>query len=101
MAAAEVPDARARDMLTAVGEILANALSPWRRRTGGARRAGGTALRLRGVKNHGAGIDDPLAGYLPPHQGHAQGAGLWVARQMTDRLEMISTSHGLTARLWI
>ena len=53
------------------------------------------------MSDHGAGLDDPLAGYLPPRQGYAHGAGLWVARQMTDRLEMISTSQGLTTRLWI
>jgi anti-sigma regulatory factor (Ser/Thr protein kinase) len=100
MAAAEVPDARAGDMLTAVGEILANA----HRHGGGVRavRAGRVGQHfVCEVSDHGAGIDDPLAGYLPPHQGHAQGAGLWVARQMTDRLEMTSTSHGLTTRLWI
>ena len=100
MAAAEVPDARAQDMLTAVGEVLANA----HRHGGGARavRAGRVGQHfVCEVSDHGAGLDDPLAGYLPPHQGHAHGAGLWVARQMTDRLEMISTSHGLTTRLWI
>jgi predicted nicotinamide N-methyase len=41
-----------------------------------------------------------LAGYLPPRPGHPGGAGLWVARQMTRRLEMTSSSRGLTTRLW-
>ena len=100
MAAAEVPDARAQDMLTAVGEVLANA----HRHGAGARavRAGRVGQHfVCEVSDHGAGLDDPLAGYLPPHKGHARGAGLWVARQMTDRVEMISTSQGLTTRLWI
>lgn len=100
MAAAAIPDARAQDLLTAVGEILANA----HRHGGGVRavRAGRVGQHfVCEVSDHGAGFDDPLAGYLPPHPGHAQGAGLWVARQMTDRLEMICTAHGLTTRLWI
>jgi hypothetical protein len=53
------------------------------------------------ISDHGAGLDDPLAGYLPPHSGHARGAGLWVARQMTRRVDMVSSSLGLTTRLWI
>jgi anti-sigma regulatory factor (Ser/Thr protein kinase) len=100
MVAAQVRDAKAQDMLRAVGEVLANA----HRHGGGVRavRAGRVAQHfVCEVSDHGAGLDDPLAGYLPPHQGHAQGAGLWVVRQLTDRLEMISTSHGLTTRLWI
>jgi hypothetical protein len=52
------------------------------------------------ISDHGPGLDDPLAGYLPPHPGHARGAGLWVARQMTRRLAMTSSSRGLTTRLW-
>jgi anti-sigma regulatory factor (Ser/Thr protein kinase) len=100
MAAAEVPDADAFDMLTAVGEVMANA-----------HRHGSGARRLRigrvgehfvcEVSDHGAGLDDPLAGYLPPRPGNGRGAGLWVARQMTRRLEMISSFRGLTTRLWV
>jgi hypothetical protein len=29
------------------------------------------------------------------------GAGLWIARQLTSRLEMRSSADGLTAWLWI
>jgi anti-sigma regulatory factor (Ser/Thr protein kinase) len=100
MAVAEVPEERAHNMLIAVGEVLANA----HRHGGGAR-----ALRIGRVgsqfvceiSDHGGGLDDPLAGYLPPHSGHARGAGLWVARQMTRRVDMVSSSLGLTTRLWV
>jgi anti-sigma regulatory factor (Ser/Thr protein kinase) len=51
------------------------------------------------IADHGPGLDDPLAGYLPPRPG--RGAGLWVARQLTRRLEMLSSERGLTTRLWI
>ena len=99
MTAADVPDDRAQRMLAAAGEILANA----HRHGGGVR-----GMRVGRVGEHfvceisdrGPGLDDPLAGHLPPHPGHGGGAGLWVARQATTRLEMLSTERGLTARLW-
>lgn len=49
----------------------------------------------------GAGLVDQVAQYLPPHPANGRGAGRWVARQMTTRLDMISTSRGLTTRLWV
>jgi anti-sigma regulatory factor (Ser/Thr protein kinase) len=100
MAAAEVPDADAFNMLSALGEVLANA----HRHGSGARalRIGRVGERfVCEVSDHGAGLDDPLVGYLPPRPGNGGGAGLWVARQMTRRLEMTSSSRGLTTRLWV
>ncbi|MEA2319320.1 MAG: hypothetical protein QOD44_3509 [Solirubrobacteraceae bacterium] len=100
MAAVKVPDPHAGDMLVAVGEVLANA----HRHGGGVRtlRIGRVGRQfVCEVSDHGPGLDDPLAGYLPPRAGHARGAGLWVARQMTRRLEMLSSERGLTTRLWI
>jgi anti-sigma regulatory factor (Ser/Thr protein kinase) len=98
LSAAEVPDAGAENMLIAAGEVLANA----HRHGGGVRdmrvgRAGGRFVCE--IADHGPGLDDPLAGYLPPRPGHS--AGLWVARQLTRRLEMRSTERGLTTRLWV
>jgi anti-sigma regulatory factor (Ser/Thr protein kinase) len=98
LAAAEVPDAAAQDMLLAAGEVVANA----HRYGNGVRalRIGRVGARfVCEVADHGPGLDEPLAGYLPPRAGH--GAGLWVARQLTRRLEMISTERGLTTRLWV
>ena len=97
MSAAELSDTESRGMLIATGEVLANA------QTYG---CGVRALRVGPVgerfvceiADHGPGLDDPLAGYLPPRPG--RGAGLWLARQLTRRLEMISTQRGLTTRLW-
>jgi hypothetical protein len=98
MTAAGVPDAVAPDLLMAAGEILANA-----HRYGGGVRAvrygSANARFVCEIADHGSGLDDPLAGYLPPRPGH--GAGLWVARQLTRRLEMVSTERGLTTRLWV
>jgi anti-sigma regulatory factor (Ser/Thr protein kinase) len=97
MSAAGIPDAAADDMLLASGEVLANA----HRYGSGVRavRIGRVGERfVCEVADHGSGLDEPLAGYLPPRPG--RGAGLWVARQLTSRLEMISTDRGLTTRLW-
>src|SRR3954464_13656096 len=43
------------------------------------------------ISDHGPG--DPLVGYIPPHPGNGRGSGLWVARQLTERLEMISSDR--------
>jgi anti-sigma regulatory factor (Ser/Thr protein kinase) len=98
MTAAEVSDGDARELLIATGEVLANA----HHYGGGVRslrigRAGDGFVCE--IADHGPGLDDPLAGYLPPRPG--RGAGLWVARQLTRRLEMISSERGLTTRLWV
>ena len=76
-----------------------------------AQRHGGETLSVRvgrvgdrfvcEVSDDGPGIDDPLAGFLPPRPGHADGAGLWVARQLTRQLEVVPSSHGASVRLWV
>jgi anti-sigma regulatory factor (Ser/Thr protein kinase) len=100
MAADGVPEQPARDMLLAAGEVFTNARSH-----GG----GATSLRVGRVGTHfvceiadgGAGLDDPLAGYLPPRPSQRSGAGLWVARQATSATELLRPAGGgLTVRLW-
>jgi anti-sigma regulatory factor (Ser/Thr protein kinase) len=100
MAVAGVPDAAARNMLLAAGEVFTNA-----RQHGG----GVTSVQVGRVGTHfvceiadaGAGLDDPLAGYLPPRPAQPSGAGLWVARQVTSALELLRPeAGGLTVRLW-
>ena len=100
MAATGVPDVAARDMLLAASEVFNNA-----RQHGG----GATALAVGRVGTHfvceisdaGAGLDDPLAGYLPPRLAQRGSAGLWIARQATSAVELLrSDAGGLTVRLW-
>ena len=100
MASEAVPGHAARSMLLAAGEIFTNA-----RQHGG----GATSLSVGRVGTHfvceiadaGAGLDDPLAGYLPPRPAQRSGAGLWVARQSTSSLELLHPDGGgLTVRLW-
>lgn len=99
LAAAGVCESEAEDMVVATGEVLSNA-----------QRHGGECVSVRvgrvgdrfvcEVSDDGPGIDDPLAGFLPPRPGHASGAGLWVARQLTRQLELVPSPHGFSVRLW-
>lgn len=100
LGAAAVPPLEAESMLVAAGEVLANA-----------RRHGGDTVSVQvgrvgerfvcEVSDDGQGIDDPLAGFLPPRPGHDDGAGLWVARQLTRQLELLRSPNGATVRLWV
>jgi anti-sigma regulatory factor (Ser/Thr protein kinase) len=97
---ARAPHARVMDMLVAANEVFENA-----------RRHGGGASRVRAglvdgwfvceIEDRGPGLDDPLAGYLPPRPEHARGSGLWVARRLVRRLELLHNTPGLTVRLWL
>jgi MEDS: MEthanogen/methylotroph, DcmR Sensory domain/Histidine kinase-like ATPase domain len=100
LAAEAVPAPRARDLLVAAGEVFANA----ERYGNGVRslRAGRAGeCFVCEVKDAGSGLDDALAGYLPPAPLAPHGSGLWIARQLTSRLELSSAPDGLTVRLWI
>jgi anti-sigma regulatory factor (Ser/Thr protein kinase) len=98
LAAEDVAEARALDMLVAGTEVAANAV----RHGGGIRevRAGRAAGRfVCEVVDRGAGIDDPVAGYLAPREG--TGSGLWIARRLTWRLEWFHAPRGFTVRVWL
>jgi anti-sigma regulatory factor (Ser/Thr protein kinase) len=99
LAAAGVSESEAEDMVVAAGEVLSNA-----------QRHGGEGVSVRvgrvddrfvcEVSDDGPGIDDPLAGFLPPRPGHADGAGLWVARQLTQQVDIVPSPHRFSVRLW-
>jgi anti-sigma regulatory factor (Ser/Thr protein kinase) len=88
------------DLVAAVAEVAANGLIHGR-----------PPVRVRiwltptrvlcTVTDHGPGFDDPLAGYPPRYTSnpHHAGAGLWLARQTCDRLDMTTTPDGFTVRL--
>jgi anti-sigma regulatory factor (Ser/Thr protein kinase) len=86
------------DMLLAGTEIATNALT----HGGGVAavrvgRAGGRFVCE--IVDRGPGFDDPTAGYIPPRRG--VGTGLWVARQLTWRIEFFHAGPGFTARIWL
>jgi anti-sigma regulatory factor (Ser/Thr protein kinase) len=90
---------RATELLTASVEVLVNA----ERHGGGLRglRAGRAGDRfVCEITDAGPGLDDPFAGYMPPRR-RADPVGLWTARQLTTRLDLLSSDSGLTVRLWI
>jgi anti-sigma regulatory factor (Ser/Thr protein kinase) len=100
MTSADVPADQAANLLAAAGEAAANAQDHGN---------GLRALRAGRLDGHfvceltdnGPGIDDPLVGHLPPRPGSHACSGLWVARQLTSRLEFLAASGGgMTTRLW-
>jgi anti-sigma regulatory factor (Ser/Thr protein kinase) len=100
LAADGLPAGRARDLLVAAREVLSNAESYGN---------GVQTLRVGRVeeqfvceiKDAGAGFDDPLAGFLPPIPLQTQGTGLWIARQLTARLELHREPDGFVVRFWV
>jgi anti-sigma regulatory factor (Ser/Thr protein kinase) len=87
-------------MLVAAGEVLANAGRHGREPV--SVRVGRVGVRFAcEVSDGGPGIGDPLVGYVPPRPGHVEGAGLWVARQLTRQVELVSSPQGFSVRLWI
>ncbi len=96
--AEKVPEAKAVDMLVAGTEIAANAV----RHGGGIEdvRVGSAHGRfVCEVVDRGSGFDDPVAGYLAPREG--TGSGLWIARQLTWRVEYFHSPRGFTVRIWL
>jgi anti-sigma regulatory factor (Ser/Thr protein kinase) len=93
-----VPRAKALEMLVAATEVATNAV----RHGGGIEevRVGRVDGRfVCEVIDRGGGFDDPTAGYLPPRPG--RGRGLWVARQLTWRVESFHSPRGFTTRIWL
>jgi anti-sigma regulatory factor (Ser/Thr protein kinase) len=100
LAAAGAPKAKVVNMLVAASEVFDNAI---------VHGDGPTALRVGlvdgwfvcEIEDQGPGLDDPLAGYIPPESGEPGRRGLWLARQIVSRLELIPAEPGLIARLWL
>ncbi|MGZ6638942.1 MAG: anti-sigma factor RsbA family regulatory protein [Solirubrobacteraceae bacterium] len=100
LAAAKVPESKALNMLLAANEVAVNAFEH-----GG----GPEALRVGlvggrfvcEISDRGPGLADPLAGFVPPKPGNGGGTGLWTARQLISRVELIPSDDGLTVRLWV
>jgi anti-sigma regulatory factor (Ser/Thr protein kinase) len=93
-----ISDARSLDLLLAVTEIANNAMQ----HGGGIQEVRVGHVRGRFVceiADRGDGFDDPAAGYLAPRDGI--GAGLWVARQVTWRIEFFQSPTGFTTRIWL
>lgn len=94
--AAGVGKARTFEMLLAATELATNAFQ----HGGGIEevRVGNAHGRfVCEIIDRGPGFDEPAAGYLAPRAG--LGTGLWVARQLTWRIEFFHSPTGFTARI--
>lgn len=96
--AAGLGEAQTLEMLVAATEIATNAIQHGRGiediRTGHAH-----GRFVCEILDRGPGFDDPAAGYLAPRAG--VGNGLWVARQLTWRIEFFRSPRGFIARIWL
>ena len=98
LAADKISEAQSLDLLLAATEIANNAMQ----HAGGIQevRVGRAQGRfVCEIVDRGDGFDDPAAGYLAPREGI--GAGLWVARQLTWRIEFFHSPTGFTTRIWL
>jgi anti-sigma regulatory factor (Ser/Thr protein kinase) len=98
LVAEKVTEVKALDMLVAAAEVATNAVE----HGGGVEevRVGRAEGRfVCEIVDRGSGFDDPGAGYLAPRKG--VGTGLWVARQLTWRIEFFRSPRGFTAQIWL
>ncbi len=85
-------------LVMAAGELITNALihgSPPRRLSV----YPVSSMLICHIHDSGPGLADPLAAYLVPDSHAPRGHGLWLARQLCDRLEIVSSHAGTHIRL--
>jgi anti-sigma regulatory factor (Ser/Thr protein kinase) len=51
------------------------------------------------VADDGPGLRDPLSGFLPPVGSPEGGAGMWLVRQLGDRVEILPDARGTRVRV--
>jgi anti-sigma regulatory factor (Ser/Thr protein kinase) len=90
--------ARVEELVLAVTELAGNTV----RHAGG---GGRLALWLTPegivceVTDRGGGVQDPLAGLVPPKPSASAGMGLWIARQLSDSFAIGAGDEGTTVRI--
>ena len=95
---AGLPRARVEELVLAVTELAGNTV----RHAGG---GGRLALWITSegvvceVTDQGGGVQDPLAGFVPPKPSASAGMGLWIARQLSDSFAIGSDDEGTTVRI--
>lgn len=99
-AGAGLPGERIREIQLAVNEVAANVFR--HANTDGEARI----WRIDGeivceIADTGHGLDDPLAGHLPPSPMAPDGWGLWLSRQICDLVDVRSNESGTVVRLHV
>ena len=51
------------------------------------------------ITDQGGGVQDPLAGLVPPKPAASAGMGLWIARQLSDSFAIGTDDEGTTVRI--
>ncbi|TSD94279.1 sensor histidine kinase [Skermania sp. ID1734] len=86
------------DLNLAVGELATNAMEhgvpPVQ-----VRAFSGKDSLVYEISDAGEGPTDPWVGFVPPQPNQIRGRGLWLARQLADRVEIASTPRGTSARV--
>jgi anti-sigma regulatory factor (Ser/Thr protein kinase) len=95
---AALPPERVAGAVLAAHEVAMNALTHGRGRGAVRIWTAGSELVCE-VEDHGPGLSDPLVGSERPDAHQARGRGLWIARQLCDRVEIESTQGGTLVRL--
>lgn len=93
-----LPAQRAGDFLLAVNEVATNVLRHTGRRGLVRLWTAGDELICEVSDTAGLLVDD-LLGRLPPTPGSGRGAGLWMARQLCDLVDLRTTEAGSVVRL--
>jgi len=95
---ADLPRARVEELVLAVTELAGNTV---RHAGGGGRLA--VWITSEGVvcevTDQGEGVQDPLAGLVPPKPGASAGMGLRIARQLSDSFAIGADDDGTTVRI--
>jgi anti-sigma regulatory factor (Ser/Thr protein kinase) len=94
---AGLPDARVTDFVIAVSEVAANTVR--HARSAGSMEIWSDATEIVCEIRDAGFIADPAAGRRPPPPGAGGGHGLWLVRQVCDRVELRSDRNGTIVRL--
>ncbi len=89
---------RVDDMVLAANEIVSNAIRYGRAPIDAWAWVADGEIVCR-ISDAGDGIEDPLAGWLPPEPGALGGWGLPIARQLSDALEIAPGTGGAAVSL--
>ena len=96
--AANVPAHRIPELLLAVHEVAANALTHGEGKTW-ARLWADDRRFVCDIDDDGPGLSETTAGYVPPDPAGERGRGLWLARQVCDLVEVLSRGGTTRVRL--
>lgn len=97
---AGLPELKCQDLMLAVNEIVTNVIRYARGKGTVALWDARTSLICE-VQDQGPGLSDPFAGYIPPPTDAIGGMGLWIARQLVDRVSIALDAEGTRVQLII